>query len=441
MSMSYQYVLKKISAMGHTLNNGLTKGLVFVATFLLSVNAVAGFSVSGTQLLDGNGQPFVMRGMNHPHTWYLGETSAFANIAATGANTVRVVLSNGDRWTRNSKADVANVIALCKRAQLICLLEVHDVTGSGEENAAGTMARAAQYWVDIKGALKGQEDYVLINIANEPMGNGPAPSRWVNEQSAAIRTLRAAGLTHTLVIDAANWGQDWQNIMLDNASQVAQADSLSNTVFSVHMYEVYQNYNRINNYVTGFLTNHNLPLIVGEFGQDHQGQFVDADSIMRVAQEQGIGYLGWSWSGNGSCCVALDIVNNFNPKSLTPWGRRLINGVNGIAKTSVKASVYGGVTPPLSSSSAESSSSSSSSMASSSLLSSSSVASSSAASSSSSAGGGNCAQQCQWYSDAPRPLCTTQSTGWGWENNQSCIGRTLCQTGQQGNGGIVRVCN
>ena len=55
-------------------------------------------------------------------------------------------------------------------------------------------------------------------------------------------------------------------------------------------------------------------------------------------------------------------------------------------------------------------------------------------------GGGNCEEQCQWYSDSPRPLCKTQSTNWGWENNQSCIGRTLCETGQENKGGILKVC-
>src|SRR5690606_304375 len=119
---------------------------VLIALLLSTGNAFAGFSVSGTQLLDGNGQPFVMRGINHPHTWYAGETSSFANIAATGANTVRVVLSNGQRWTRNSASDVSNVISLCKQNRLICVLEVHDVTGSGEDGAAGTLAGAAQYW-------------------------------------------------------------------------------------------------------------------------------------------------------------------------------------------------------------------------------------------------------------------------------------------------------
>lgn len=29
-----------------------------------------GFQVQGTKLLDGNGNSFVMKGLNHAHTWY-----------------------------------------------------------------------------------------------------------------------------------------------------------------------------------------------------------------------------------------------------------------------------------------------------------------------------------------------------------------------------------
>ena len=30
-----------------------------------------GFKVDGTKLLDANGEEFIMRGINHAHTWYL----------------------------------------------------------------------------------------------------------------------------------------------------------------------------------------------------------------------------------------------------------------------------------------------------------------------------------------------------------------------------------
>jgi mannan endo-1,4-beta-mannosidase len=86
--------------------------------------------------------------------------------------------------------------------------------------------------------------------------------------------------------------------------------------------------------------NAGVPLVVGEFGQDHQGSDVDEQSIMYEAKQRGIGYIGWSWSGNGSCCTSLDIVSSFGT-SLTSWGSNLVNSTNGIKNTSSPAGVFG----------------------------------------------------------------------------------------------------
>lgn len=59
--------------------------------------------------------------------------------------------------------------------------------------------------------------------------------------------------------------------------------------------------------------------------------------------------------------------------------------------------------------------------------------------SSSSTGGSQCEEMCKWYQDAPRPLCTNQASGWGWENNSTCIGRSTCES-QQGAGGVISSC-
>lgn len=50
-----------------------------------------------------------------------------------------------------------------------------------------------------------------------------------------------------------------------------------------------------------------------------------------------------------------------------------------------------------------------------------------------------CTEMCKWYQDAPRPLCEKQNTGWGWENNRSCIGRDTCNN-QYGDGGVISDC-
>jgi mannan endo-1,4-beta-mannosidase len=296
-----------------------------------------GFHLSGRFILDANGNNFIMRGINVPHNWYPEQTNQFQHTKAKGANTVRVVLSSGQNWPKNTASDVANVINLCKTNKLICVLEVHDTTGYGEATGAISLAQAVIYWKEIKSVLIGQEAYVIINIGNEPYGNVNT-SGWVNDTKNAITELRSAGFQHMLMVDAPDWGQDWEFIMRDNAASILNSDPNKNIVFSIHMYGVFNTASKIQSYLTTFV-NAGLPLIVGEFGHIHDDGDPDENAIMSVAQSNGIGYLGWMWSG-GSGAGTLDMVTNFNPQQETAWGTRIIHGPNGIEATSQEASVY-----------------------------------------------------------------------------------------------------
>ncbi len=285
-----------------------------------------------------------MRGVNHAHTWYPQQTSSFANIKALGANTVRVVLASGDRWTKNSAADVANVISPVQD-------QPADLrAGGARHHRVRRGGRPPPRWPrpPTTGSASptcssGQEKYVIVNIGNEPFGN-QGYSAWTTDTSNAIKRLRAAGLTHTIMVDAPNWGQDWSFTMRDNAGTVFAADPQRNTVFSIHMYGVFDTAAEISDYLGRFRTA-GLPIVVGEFGFNHSDGNPDEDAIMAYSQANGIGYLGWSWSGNGGGVEYLDMTTSFNPAQLTSWGQRIFNGANGIAATSREASVYAGSTP------------------------------------------------------------------------------------------------
>ncbi|WAZ22351.1 cellulase family glycosylhydrolase [Streptomyces cinnabarinus] len=298
-----------------------------------------GLHIGDGRLLEANGNDFVMRGVNHAHTWYPGETQSLADIKALGANSVRVVLSNGHRWTRNTAEDVAAVIASCKANRLICVLEVHDTTGYGEEAAAATLDSAADYWIGLKDVLAGQENYVIVNIGNEPWGNTD-PAGWTAPTIAAIQKLRSAGLEHTIMVDAPNWGQDWQNVMRTNAQSVYAADPTGNLIFSIHMYSVYDTAAEITDYLNAFVSAR-LPILIGEFGgpADQWGD-PDEDTMMAAAQNLDLGYLAWSWSGNTD--PILDLSIGFDPNQLSSWGQRIFHGANGIAQTSEEATIFSG---------------------------------------------------------------------------------------------------
>lgn len=300
--------------------------------------AATGMRVSGQALLDGNGNSFMIRGTNEPHAWFPAKTASDLGWQkGWRANTVRVVLSGG-RWTTNSASDVANVIAACKTNKLICLLENHDTTGYGEAGGAYSLSSAADYWINIKSALLGQERYVMINIGNEPYGNNNI-GNWTADTKNAVTKLRNAGLDHVLVVDAPNWGQDNGGVMKNNAASVQAADPRHNLLFSVHMYSQYSSASTITSYIDTF-KNNNLPLLIGEFGPYDPYGNVDEDTILAKANSAGYGLLAWSWSGNGSDLSYLDQVSNFDGNTRTSWGDRVWFGTNGIYYTSTQATVY-----------------------------------------------------------------------------------------------------
>lgn len=299
-----------------------------------------GFTVDHTTLLDANGEAFVFRGVNVPHAWFQRDTKRILkNVSKTGANSVRLVFSNGGQWAKTTAKEVKKVLKWCRDYELIAIIEVHDATGYGESEGAVTFDTAVDYWLEMQDVLEGTEDYVVLNIANEPLGNGHPENLWVELNLEAIRRLRESGYTHTLMIDAPNWGQDWRETGKKRAKEVVTSDPLRNTIYSVHMYEVYGSEERVRTYIEAFVENQ-VCLVIGEFSTVHYGKPVNAEAIMKWSQHYGIGYLGWSWFGNDVKLVELDLVENPKGRELTPWGELLINGPDGIQATSRKASVF-----------------------------------------------------------------------------------------------------
>jgi mannan endo-1,4-beta-mannosidase len=304
-----------------------------------------GFHVRDGALYDVRCNEFVMRGVNYPYTWFATRSTQqdLAAIAATGANAVRLVLSTGGRWTKTTAGELTSLISSAKAARLVSILEVHDSTGYSEQAGSVALSDAVSYWTssDVVAALEGQEAYVIINVANEPNGNDTSSS-WAPGHVTAVQALRNAGLGHTLMVDAPNWGQDWQNTMRDGGgSPIWDADTEKNLVFSVHMYDVYGASSTITNYFNTFLSKYAAPLVVGEFASDHGASGdVDEATIMALSQNLSIGYLGWSWAGNSTDLASLDITNNFDSASLTTWGTRLINGTDGISSTSESCTCF-----------------------------------------------------------------------------------------------------
>jgi mannan endo-1,4-beta-mannosidase len=133
--------------------------------------------------------------------------------------------------------------------------------------------------------------------------------------------------------------------MRDNAQTVLDADTLHNTVLSIHMYSVFNTAASITSYLDAVQAT-GWPLVIGEFGWQYDSTQVDDQTLMSEAVKRGIGYIGWSWAGNTD--PILDMTNNFDPTQLTTWGLRIVNGANGIKANIKEGTIFGGstTTPP-----------------------------------------------------------------------------------------------
>ncbi|WP_238162658.1 cellulase family glycosylhydrolase [Cohnella sp. AR92] len=302
--------------------------------------ATTGFYVSGTKLKDANGNNFVMRGVNNPHIWYDSQSySALADIAAKGANAVRIVWS-----TSGTASRLQQIIDRCKELHMVAIVELHDVTGSNDASRLNDMAA---YFTQsaVKTVINNNTKYALVNIANEWGGNDLSDTAWRDAYKTAISTLRNAGVNNTIVVDASGWGQNASPIKAYGSALLSH-DPDHNIMFSLHMYGSWNDASRIGTELQA-IQNLGLAVMIGEFGYNYNngnnnlGTTVNAQEVMNQAQSKGIGYLAWSWTGNDSSNAWLDLASSSDWKTLTSWGNLVFYGTNGIASTSQAASVYG----------------------------------------------------------------------------------------------------
>lgn len=302
-----------------------------------SQSAKTGFHIDGTKLLDACGNEFVMRGISYPHSWYASQDdTSFKAIAATGANCIRIVLGCGIQFTKDDSAEIKKLIDMARENRMVAILEVHDITGKDDINA---LKQVADYWIEVKDALIGNEDAAILNIANEWVGKWDGET-WRDGYTQVIPMLREAGINNTILVDSAGWGQYAKSIA-DYGSDVLAADPQANTMFAVHMYGTAgKDENTIISALTG-ATGQGLCVCVGEFGYKHTDGDVDENFIMQYCTENSIGYMAWSWKGNSGGVEYLDLAKEWDGSVLSPdWGENVINGTYGIKATSKICTIF-----------------------------------------------------------------------------------------------------
>lgn len=325
-----------------------------------------GFHTDGVRLLDANGKEFLMRGYNYSYAWQKDLWgAAFSTAKKYNCNALRIQLSDGQKDLGGyCDADqVSKLISSCKENHFIGVFNVQDTGGGNDKNV---LLHAADYWVGIKNAVIGQEKYCIVNIGNEWMGspgrdcNGEwgdyQENLWSDTYIEAVRRIRSAGIKNTLMIDCNGYGQ-YADIIWKEGQRILDEDKKyfkdgkPNIIFSIHFYEkaCYWDYEK----GVGSRVAHSIdkalsigaPVCIGEYAYSRKSEEwkMDWETIQDYSKTMNIGYLGWSFTGNGDAeSQGLDMFNNDGSK-MYKNGECIIQHPNdGILATSVICSVYEG---------------------------------------------------------------------------------------------------
>jgi hypothetical protein len=134
------------------------------------------------------------------------------------------------------------------------------------------------------------------------------------------------------MVDAGGYGQSAATIH-SFGKEVLAADPENNVIFSIHMYGTAGNKSRVKSNIDGVI-NQGLALCIGEFGWYHSDGDVDEDLILSYCQEKKVGWLAWSWYGNGNPVQYLDLVKDASASPVLAvqstngnsceWGKKIV---------------------------------------------------------------------------------------------------------------------
>jgi mannan endo-1,4-beta-mannosidase len=361
---------------------------LFLSVARPASNTGTGFFVSDGKVYDANGNEFVMKGVNAVHAWgsYNTNYNTIDQVAKTGANAVRAVMYQDivadatNNW--NDSADtparrktvaeryIANAIAV--------IAEDHaSIQDSASQSSKVALDEITQHWINNQSWLKQYEKYVIVNIANEwgqPAHNADTDHSWRDAYIDEVNKLRkgadntlgtADDITNMIMIDAGQWGQDYNTLKYD-AQAVEDADPQHNVLFSIHLYGQWRDDSRafeesptndfgpwdINTGLTQ-LKSANLPLLVGEFAFENFRDFNSGGpfasyrttKLLQTLNTLDVGWMGWSY--NGSSPQSLNFLTNLNNTTynsntdLSDWGNVLVNDPTyGLKASAQRASVF-----------------------------------------------------------------------------------------------------
>lgn len=319
---------------------------IFLVYFTPLLKAQPGVTIyaSGRHIIGPCGDTLILRGVNYaPYNWGWSPTQLRINqIALSGANAVRLVWYKNPTGatpisTYGNLTNLDSALSKCIQYKLIPIIDLHDQTC--QNNPAALINMASWYTQPAVLALINKYKHSLIlNIANEALyvnwtGNAAAAqTTFVNTYTTIVNTMRSAGITTPLMIDAPDCGTNL-SVLSAIGNTLQSNDPLHNLLFSAHAYW----YSYANNDSLQMLSlintaqAQNIPFLFGEIANTQDDAVMcqyalNYKALLNICKTKKVGWFAWSWDNDG--CASRQITNAGNFNSLTTYGNDIINHTN-----------------------------------------------------------------------------------------------------------------
>ena len=288
------------------------------------VGGGATLQVSGRQILDTCGQPWVARGMEQitgsaftPNTLQ----GLAQELVKTGSNAVRLL----PRINELKPADIDGLLKTFAANKVVVYISPGDRTWFNRP--------------EIKEVLLRHEKGLIIDAFQEPDYNDVP--RWIEETKAAIAQVRGYGYRAPVTVLANQYGRDLP-AALQHGQEIVDADPRHNTIVGWQAYwgktGWYQKAAGMSlTQGVEHCAKRNFPMQLGIDLNADPGSPMDYAEVMKVAEREGMGWLWWNfwnqWDSMGN-----NASHDGTATNLTPTGRAVVSGdPNSIKKTARKA--------------------------------------------------------------------------------------------------------
>jgi endoglucanase len=316
-----------------TLALGASLGLASISP--ASAAPAPSVRVVGNQLVDANGQPTRMLGMNKSGTEFAcaqgwgfmdgpSDNGQIALFKSWGANTIRVPLNQscwlgtGGVSTTYGGANYRNFITdwvnRLNANGIIVILDLHWNAPNGalarSQQDMADRQQSPQFWTSVATHFRSNPS-VVFDLYNEPhdiswsvwRNGGMTRGGWeAAGYQELINAVRATGAAQPVIVNGMNWAGD-----LSQWLQHRPTDPLNQIIAGAHIYDFSQ-FNTVADWDRTIApVAAQVPVYMGEFG-DHTCGTTFNRVIMDWMDKTGLSYTAWTWNtwdcGSGPAIIS-----------------------------------------------------------------------------------------------------------------------------------------